>query len=123
MSENWDFALFDCCETPFISCVSCILCPCQVARQRATILRDLFGFGLQQARELDLKGDRPGGLFMSSSPDHNSSNNGNEHEHHHHQVDGNQQLYQSPQPQQQQSRKKDKKQHKSSSIDPEASVE
>ncbi|EFA75607.1 hypothetical protein PPL_11113 [Heterostelium album PN500] len=106
--NNWDFSLFDCCSAPLISCISCPLCPCQIARQRATI-KGRFGFGeclfsfcclpcaacglrnrirnrydirgnsigdcicicccgccttVQQAREMDFKGDKPGGLFM-----------------------------------------------------------
>ncbi|KAM9955327.1 hypothetical protein ACTFIW_002385 [Dictyostelium discoideum] len=109
--SNWSFPLFDCCSTPFISLVTCCCCPCQVARQRATLKRDAFGCGqclfsffclpfaaclnryeirakhnirgtsigdcvcccwcgccatVQQARELDYKGDKPGGLFMST---------------------------------------------------------
>jgi len=119
MNSNWTFSIFDCCATPFISFITCFLCPCQVARQRATIVND-FSCGLlaftccclplvaclnrfeirekykirgnaisdcvcccvcgccatvQQARELDMRGEKPGGLCMEGSSSESSSFN------------------------------------------------
>ncbi|KAF2078217.1 hypothetical protein CYY_000507 [Polysphondylium violaceum] len=123
MNSNWSSSLFDCCSVPFISFITCLFCPCQVARQRATIVNDC-GCGLltftccclplvaclnrfeirekykirgnaisdcvccclcgccatvQQARELELRGDKPGSLCMEgpSSFDQEKSNDHN----------------------------------------------
>ncbi|GAM29255.1 hypothetical protein SAMD00019534_124310, partial [Acytostelium subglobosum LB1] len=44
-SKLWEYSLLDCCSVPLISLITCTLCPCQVARQRATLHSD---FGLSE---------------------------------------------------------------------------